>query len=122
MSRTTRIARSGSPCKRAGADVEAFSETCEACKGRGFLVHADPVDKPVQHFEPDEAASPRARRKRAATRGTGAPLPEMATLPEENSPARAAVKATLATIAAAAAHAHEAKGEPSTAADQAQPE
>jgi ribonuclease E len=32
--------------KRVGQGlVEAFSETCEACGGRGFIVHADPVER-----------------------------------------------------------------------------
>lgn len=93
--------------KRVGQGlVEAFSETCQHCNGRGFLVHTEPVERGGQDAEP-EAAAPsepkRSRRKRAA-----APAPQpVPVLPE----AREAVKATLATIAAAAAHAHEHAGE-----------
>ncbi|WP_157732534.1 ribonuclease E/G [Cellulomonas sp. PSBB021] len=97
--------------KRVGQGlVEAFSETCEHCHGRGFIVHDQPVEK---NPRPDAGAPApaaadepkRARRKRGGTKEaapaaahTGVPV-----LPQE----RSAVKATLATIAAAAAHAHE---------------
>lgn len=98
--------------KRVGQGlVEAFSETCEHCHGRGFVVHADPVEK---NPRPDagapqaaEGESKRSRRKRGngggAAEAAPAPAPTVPVLPE----AREAVKATLATIAAAAAHAHE---------------
>ncbi|MBO3093865.1 Rne/Rng family ribonuclease [Cellulomonas dongxiuzhuiae] len=97
--------------KRVGQGlVEAFSETCEHCHGRGFIVHTDPVGKggrPDVHAQPtpEPGESKRARRKRGATESAvSAPHPAVPVLPE----AREAVKATLATIAAAAAHAHEA--------------
>ncbi|WP_309484999.1 Rne/Rng family ribonuclease [Cellulomonas sp. NS3] len=107
--------------KRVGQGlVEAFSETCEHCNGRGFIVHADPIEKssrsegnaPQQHqHQPQQAPAPaeadakRSRRKRGGkdSGAAGATLPAVPVLPE----AREAVKATLATIAAAAAHAHE---------------
>jgi ribonuclease E len=108
--------------KRVGQGlVEAFSETCEHCKGRGFIVHEEPIEKsgngmasggvPASSDEGPRAA--RARRKRGKDKV--APVLEttpVASLPEERSEAREAVKATLATIAAAAQHAHETK-EPS---------
>ncbi|HWJ84952.1 MAG TPA: ribonuclease E/G, partial [Cellulomonas sp.] len=103
--------------KRVGQGlVEAFSETCEHCHGRGFIVHDEPIEKngrpeagaAQQVTDAASSGEPkRARRKRggAATKEPGGavahtPVP---VLPE----AREAVKATLATIAAAAAHAHE---------------
>lgn len=105
--------------KRVGQGlVEAFSETCEHCKGRGFIVHEEPIEKSGNGMasggapaSSDEARSPRARRKRGKE-GKVAPVLEttpVASLPEERSEAREAVKATLATIAAAAQHAHETK-------------
>ncbi|MEV0950800.1 Rne/Rng family ribonuclease [Promicromonospora sp. NPDC050249] len=109
--------------KRVGQGlVEAFSETCEHCKGRGFIVHEEPIEKSGNGMGPGSAPassdeglrSPRARRKRGKE-GKVAPVLEttpVASLPEERSEAREAVKATLATIAAAAQHAHEPK-EPS---------
>lgn len=99
--------------KRVGQGlVEAFSETCEHCHGRGFIVHTDPVAKGGRPETPpaapaaEPAESKRSRRKRAAAEAAGgtAAVPTVPVLPE----ARAAVKATLATIAAAAAHAHDA--------------
>lgn len=110
--------------KRVGQGlVEAFSETCEHCKGRGFIVHEEPIEKSGNGMasggapaSSDEGPrSPRARRKRGKEGSKVAPVPEttpVASLPEERSEAREAVKATLATIAAAAQHAHETK-EPS---------
>jgi ribonuclease E len=35
--------------KRVGSGlIEVFSEQCEHCNGRGFIIHADPVDRPVE--------------------------------------------------------------------------
>jgi len=100
--------------KRVGQGlVEAFSETCEHCKGRGFIVHSEPIEKngAHQHHDGDQGeGSKRSRRKRGGKQAeptTPAPAAEVPTLPEDRSEAREAVKATLATIAAAAAHAHE---------------
>lgn len=97
--------------KRVGQGlVEAFSETCQHCNGRGFIVHDEPIDAKPQgdgDGRPAPAAgegtgdSKRSRRKKATSPAT-APV-TVPVLPE----AREAVKATLATIAAAAAHAHE---------------
>jgi ribonuclease E len=109
--------------KRVGQGlVEAFSETCEHCKGRGFIVHEEPIEKsgngtpsggaPAVASE-EGPRSARARRKRGKEGKEKSPLlepvPPVASLPEERSEAREAVKATLATIAAAAQHAHETK-------------
>ncbi|MFC8801463.1 Rne/Rng family ribonuclease [Promicromonospora sp. NPDC057138] len=106
--------------KRVGQGlVEAFSETCEHCKGRGFIVHEEPIEKsgnglasggvpPVSSEEGPRSA--RARRKRGKEKAVlPEPVAPVASLPEERSEAREAVKATLATIAAAAQHAHETK-------------
>jgi ribonuclease E len=86
--------------KRVGQGlVESFSETCQHCNGRGFLVRTDPVET-TSSEDVDAPESKRSRRKRPAAAPAGTSVP---VLPE----AREAVKATLATIAAAAAHAHE---------------
>ncbi|HZL02191.1 MAG TPA: Rne/Rng family ribonuclease, partial [Cellulomonas sp.] len=98
--------------KRVGQGlVEAFSETCEHYNGRGFIVHAEPIEKdnrpdagapqPVADADAD-GESKRSRRKRVVKES----LPTIASVPVLPE-AREAVKATLATIAAAAAHAHE---------------
>ncbi|RMI04612.1 Rne/Rng family ribonuclease, partial [Cellulomonas triticagri] len=103
--------------KRVGQGlVEAFSETCEHCHGRGFIVHSEPVEKNTKGdagaqqqapAEPGEGKKSRRKRGGAAKEQTAAasssaPSTSVPVLPE----AREAVKATLATIAAAAAHAH----------------
>ncbi|NNH54161.1 Rne/Rng family ribonuclease, partial [Promicromonospora citrea] len=100
--------------KRVGQGlVEAFSETCEHCKGRGFIVHDEPIEKSGSGAASSDEGprSARARRKRGKDKVAATPEPAapVASLPEERSEAREAVKATLATIAAAAQHAHEAK-------------
>ncbi|KGM09106.1 Rne/Rng family ribonuclease, partial [Cellulomonas carbonis] len=101
--------------KRVGQGlVEAFSETCDHCNGRGFVVHTDPVERSNGGSEGGSSEqqqpageSKRSRRKKApATAPAAAPV-AVPVLPE----AREAVKATLATIAAAAAHAHDHAGE-----------
>ncbi|WP_235940057.1 ribonuclease E/G [Occultella kanbiaonis] len=101
--------------KRVGQGlVEAFSETCEHCNGRGFIVHAEPVenDGPSEP-EPEESRGGRRRgnRRSGSTGGSGGdnrqPAPAAAPEPEVDPEQRAAVRATLATIAAAAAHAHD---------------
>ncbi|WP_159794182.1 Rne/Rng family ribonuclease, partial [Puerhibacterium puerhi] len=100
--------------KRVGQGlVEAFSETCEHCKGRGFIVHADPIEKSHHNHAHDNGGdaegSKRARRKRGAAKEPEPAHADVPKLPDDKSEAREAVKATLATIAAAAAHAHEHK-------------
>ncbi|MCL2090073.1 MAG: Rne/Rng family ribonuclease [Micrococcales bacterium] len=98
--------------KRVGQGlVEAFSETCEHCHGRGFLVHSEPVG--AARPEPALADEPSARRKHRRRGSVDTPVP---VLPE----AREAVKAKLATIAAAAAQAHE--QQPENASDDAVPD
>ncbi|WP_240930566.1 Rne/Rng family ribonuclease [Isoptericola sp. BMS4] len=97
--------------KRVGQGlVEAFSTTCEHCKGRGFIVHDHPNEKGGPASSGDGDGGKKSRRKRsgkqqaAETAEAHADVPK---LPDDKSEAREAVKATLATIAAAAAHAHE---------------
>lgn len=80
--------------KRVGQGlVEAFSEPCEHCEGRGFLVQDAPVERTDSSFN---------------RRGRGRkPRPVETTADDDAAAqARAAVKATLATIAAAAAESH----------------
>ncbi|QAY71551.1 Rne/Rng family ribonuclease [Xylanimonas protaetiae] len=115
--------------KRVGQGlVEAFSETCEHCKGRGFIVHAEPIEKGGSsngnghtHAEPAADAAPAGEPKRSSRRRRATSKPAEATphadvpkLPDDKSEAREAVKATLATIAAAAAHAHDHKDDAAT--------
>ncbi|GAA4734785.1 hypothetical protein GCM10023216_29340 [Isoptericola chiayiensis] len=109
--------------KRVGQGlVEAFSSTCEHCKGRGFIVHEHPVEKSPAPAGEGDGGSKRSRRKRGgakkgAEESSGSDVPK---LPDDKSKERAAVKATLATIAAAAAHAHEHEDEDRSAASGAE--
>jgi ribonuclease E len=85
--------------KRVGQGlVEAFSETCEVCKGRGFLVHGEPV------IETAERTPEVARRKGRGKAEAEEPAETHAL--DDRSEAREVVKATLASIAAAAEKAH----------------
>ena len=91
--------------KRVGQGlVEAFSTTCEHCKGRGFLVHGEPVGESSEP-QPEPAQRRRASRAKAKADEPKAPAAETHAL-DDREEARAAVKATLASIAAAAEKAH----------------
>ncbi len=77
--------------KRIGQGLlEAFSETCEHCKGRGVIIHLDPVperkaadqggrESPAReaapHREPAAAGEPTGRRRGRRGRGVGADEP-----------------------------------------------
>ncbi|WP_417398488.1 Rne/Rng family ribonuclease [Georgenia faecalis] len=96
--------------KRVGQGlVEAFSETCEHCNGRGFIVHADPVER-----APEEDNGGGRRRGGKRDEEAAVVVPAAVAAPAEPAlsqdpaavAAREAVRATLATIAAAAAQAH----------------
>ncbi|GAB3168562.1 hypothetical protein GCM10027059_31520 [Myceligenerans halotolerans] len=107
--------------KRVGQGlVEAFSETCEHCNGRGFVVHDHPIERGPSGVEQGDggpgAGARNKRRKRGGKAGADVPSASKgpvsasqsaAVLPEESSEEREEVKARLATIAAAAQHAHE---------------
>ena len=103
--------------KRVGQGlVEAFSETCEHCKGRGFLVHGEPVaEASEKQPEARRSSSSRGSRGGASNGGNGngnggrKPADEVHVEThalDDREDARAAVKATLASIAAAAEKAH----------------
>ncbi len=102
--------------KRVGQGlVEAFSTTCEHCKGRGFVVHGEPVgDSPEEQPSRRRASAGRVKGKLEEVKEVA--VPELHALdPRED--ARAAVKATLASIAAAAEKAHQSHGEGVAASD-----
>ena len=85
--------------KRVGSGlIEVFSETCEHCNGRGFIIHSDPVDKGAASNEPDQGGTRAGRRGRrgssAGGNGGNGSQPE----PEQSRP----TGPTAAQIAAAA--------------------
>jgi ribonuclease E len=57
--------------KRIGEGLlEAFSETCETCRGRGVILHSEPVDRgPSGSTDASDDTQPKARRRRG---GSGA--------------------------------------------------
>ena len=59
--------------KRVGSGlIEVFSETCEACNGRGFIVHSDPVDKSANgHEQTTPTTATAATRRRGRGQGAG---------------------------------------------------
>jgi ribonuclease E len=58
--------------KRVGSGlIEVFSETCDHCNGRGFIIHSDPVDKGAQQHD-SGATGRRGRRGSDSGSGNGA--------------------------------------------------
>ena len=85
--------------KRVGQGlVEAFSTVCEACEGRGYIIHSNPVERG------DGGADKRARNKQAAK--------QTASEPRDEGPKHDDVKAALHSIAAAAQSKHDENSEP----------
>ena len=85
--------------KRVGQGlVEAFSTVCEACEGRGYIIHTNPVERG------DAGADKRARNKQAAK--------QSASEPRDEGPKHDDVKAALHSIAAAAQSKHDENSEP----------
>ena len=58
--------------KRVGSGlIEVFSETCDHCNGRGFIIHTDPVDRGAHQPEASQAADGGGTGRRRG-RGQGA--------------------------------------------------
>ncbi|HLS65174.1 MAG TPA: Rne/Rng family ribonuclease, partial [Ruania sp.] len=90
--------------KRVGQGlVEAFSQPCEHCQGRGLIVHSEPVEVRSGGSDSGGHDGSRSARRRKNKGEQNKPAPAE---PEVDDAQREQVKATLATIAAAAAHAH----------------
>ncbi len=86
--------------KRVGEGLlEAFSETCEVCKGRGVIIHAEPVDKSGGSSARDDEERPAGRqgkRKRGGRAAAAAAEPteeELAAAEEQRKAASAAIAA-----------------------------
>lgn len=85
--------------KRVGQGlVEAFSTTCEACEGRGYITH----DHPVERGEEKKSHQNSQRNQKKTVKETEVPTKELETDPKHEE-----VKAALASIAAAASSKHE---------------
>ena len=88
--------------KRVGEGLlEAFSETCEVCHGRGVILHAEPVDKSTNGGTDDDRPQGRQpKRKRGSRSGAADPVVEsLDAVPEEK---RKAASAAIAAIHRAA--------------------
>ncbi|HET9633603.1 MAG TPA: Rne/Rng family ribonuclease [Terrabacter sp.] len=56
--------------KRVGSGlIEVFSETCEHCNGRGFIIHTEPVDKGAHSHEASQPPAGTASRRRGRGQG-----------------------------------------------------
>jgi ribonuclease E len=85
--------------KRVGEGLlEAFSETCPTCGGRGLLVHTEPVDERRPADDDDKSTRRRGRRGRAVEAE-----PVESALNEEQRRAAASAMATIAGLTAEAA-------------------
>lgn len=99
--------------KRVGSGlIEVFSETCEHCNGRGFVIHTEPVSKgAAAPPEPEQAGGRTRRGRRGATSGatttTPAAVPAVTPEPARNGGPTAAQIAAAAHAAAVKAHAHD---------------
>jgi ribonuclease E len=99
--------------KRIGEGLlEAFSETCEACKGRGVIVHAEPVNRVASSSSAAEEDRPKSQQKRRRGGGNGggngggsgsgrAAEADVQAIPDEQ---RKAAQAAMAAIHKAAHH------------------
>lgn len=110
--------------KRVGQGlVEAFSSTCEACEGRGFITHAHPVEKgeipnetsfktngvKVNNSFSDTYKENERKENSESIAGKETKQPEESLLKVEQV-ARESIRSTLAAIAAAAEKAHSSNG------------
>ncbi|HEV7204849.1 MAG TPA: Rne/Rng family ribonuclease [Jatrophihabitans sp.] len=88
--------------KRVGEGLlEAFSEPCEHCRGRGVVIHTEPVDQPGVPGD-DTEDRPKTRRKRGARSAATEPV-EVPVEPPATPEQRQAANAAIAAIHRAAA-------------------
>jgi len=97
--------------KRVGEGLlEAFSEPCEHCRGRGVIVHAEPTEKVGNaHASLDDEERPPAKGKRKRGGGANAAKKSEAAEPVEDPEVR---ERRLAAMAAVHQAAHHEDGEP----------
>ncbi|MEO8889514.1 MAG: Rne/Rng family ribonuclease [Jatrophihabitantaceae bacterium] len=89
--------------KRVGEGlIEAFSENCTVCNGRGVIIHSEPVDKPSSGSSDVEDERPKGKRKRGGSTATKKPVET----PEEPPEAPETRERRLAAMAAIHKAAH----------------
>jgi ribonuclease E len=92
--------------KRVGQGLlEAFSETCEVCKGRGLILHSEPLDSRTVAISP-APAEPKSKRRRRGGEAADTPTPPggdggRAGQPEPTAEVRPSPAAVIARIASA---------------------
>ena len=87
--------------KRLGEGLlEAFSETCEHCHGRGVIIHTEPVDRSNGGSGDDERATKQGNRRRRG--GAKAPAESVEAVPALSPEQRQQTLAAMATIHRAA--------------------
>jgi ribonuclease E len=81
--------------KRVGEGLlEAFSDTCEVCHGRGVIIHSEPVDRSGSGgSEDDEPVNAKPRRKRGGAKQAPEAAEEAPLSPEQREKALAAMAA-----------------------------
>ncbi|HJQ42046.1 MAG TPA: Rne/Rng family ribonuclease [Jatrophihabitantaceae bacterium] len=82
--------------KRVGEGLlEAFSEPCEVCRGRGVIIHAEPIDRqPSGSGDSDDDDRGKGKRKRGGKKEKAGPTEaELAALEEQRRAAREAITA-----------------------------
>jgi ribonuclease E len=95
--------------KRVGEGLlEAFSEPCAVCNGRGVILHTEPVDKTPAGEESDDDR-PKARRNRGGAKAAAEPV---MLEPEENKEQRLAAIAAIHRAANPEAYASETQVSP----------
>ncbi|MDN5791167.1 MAG: Rne/Rng family ribonuclease [Micrococcales bacterium] len=90
--------------KRVGSGlIEVFSETCEHCNGRGFVIHTDPVDQGGEgQSGTSSAVRGRRGRRGGGSSGSDGPGDTSASASGQAGPARVPSGPTAAQIAATA--------------------
>jgi ribonuclease E len=89
--------------KRVGEGLlEAFSETCEVCHGRGVILHTEPVDKSGGNTADDDRPQGKQTRRKRGGRATAADDPVVESLDAVPVEKRKAASAAIAAIHRAA--------------------
>ncbi|MFM7030427.1 MAG: Rne/Rng family ribonuclease [Micrococcales bacterium] len=96
--------------------LEAFSEPCEACAGRGVIVHHEPVMRHHKHNGLDDAPAPKQGNQRKRGKGDAKdskPKDHIEVAKVVTAESANALSSVIGKIAASTVAAHEAAGEPS---------
>jgi len=97
--------------------LEAFSEPCEACAGRGVIVHHEPVMRHNKHNGLEDSPAPKQGNQRKRGKGenkdNNKPKDHIEVAKVVTAESANALSSVIGKIAASTVAAHEAAGEPS---------